>query len=394
MWGFSGFRPLQREAMHAILESRDSVVVLPTGGGKSLCFQAPALVPARTADPSGPRRRARGVAAHLADEGSGRRPARRRRRGVVPEQHAAAARARRGARERARAAAGCCTCRRSGSSARGVSRCGGCCSRRTCGSSRSTRRTASANGVTTSARSTASSDGCATIFPACRCTRSRRPPPNACGATSSPSCGCRRRSCSSARSTGPTSLPRAATREPAPPAHRHPLAARTRRGHRVLLVAPRGRVARRMAAGRGPPRGAVSRRPRPPRSAAAIRNVSRRARGHRRGDGRVRHGHRSVERALRRARRRAAIARALPAGVGPRRPRRPAGRVRADLLGRRLRALAADARVQRRVERERPVAAARHGGATPRARAAVIARWSSTSASRTSAPSAARATGA
>jgi ATP-dependent DNA helicase RecQ len=45
VWGFSDFRPLQREAMHAILESRDSVVVLPTGGGKSLCFQAPALIP-------------------------------------------------------------------------------------------------------------------------------------------------------------------------------------------------------------------------------------------------------------------------------------------------------------------------------------------------------------
>src|SRR5437773_9605180 len=44
VWGFSSFRPLQREAMHAILESRDSVVVLPTGGGKSLCFQAPAIV--------------------------------------------------------------------------------------------------------------------------------------------------------------------------------------------------------------------------------------------------------------------------------------------------------------------------------------------------------------
>jgi ATP-dependent DNA helicase RecQ len=42
VWGFSGFRPLQREAMHAILSSRDSVVVLPTGGGKSLCFQASA----------------------------------------------------------------------------------------------------------------------------------------------------------------------------------------------------------------------------------------------------------------------------------------------------------------------------------------------------------------
>jgi len=43
VWGFSEFRPLQREAMHAILQSRDSIVVLPTGGGKSLCFQAPAV---------------------------------------------------------------------------------------------------------------------------------------------------------------------------------------------------------------------------------------------------------------------------------------------------------------------------------------------------------------
>ena len=47
VWGFSDFRPLQREAMHAILDERDSVVVLPTGGGKSLCFQAPALVEPR-----------------------------------------------------------------------------------------------------------------------------------------------------------------------------------------------------------------------------------------------------------------------------------------------------------------------------------------------------------
>ena len=43
-WGYTSFRPLQREAMDAILTRRDSVVVLPTGGGKSLCFQAPALV--------------------------------------------------------------------------------------------------------------------------------------------------------------------------------------------------------------------------------------------------------------------------------------------------------------------------------------------------------------
>ncbi|MGH9372720.1 MAG: DNA helicase RecQ [Vicinamibacterales bacterium] len=43
-WGYSTFRPLQREAMDAIVHGRDSVVVLPTGGGKSLCFQAPALI--------------------------------------------------------------------------------------------------------------------------------------------------------------------------------------------------------------------------------------------------------------------------------------------------------------------------------------------------------------
>jgi ATP-dependent DNA helicase RecQ len=44
VWGYTSFRPLQREAMDAILAARDSVLVLPTGGGKSLCFQAPALV--------------------------------------------------------------------------------------------------------------------------------------------------------------------------------------------------------------------------------------------------------------------------------------------------------------------------------------------------------------
>jgi len=43
-WGYTTFRPFQREAMEAVLAGRDSLVVLPTGGGKSLCFQAPALV--------------------------------------------------------------------------------------------------------------------------------------------------------------------------------------------------------------------------------------------------------------------------------------------------------------------------------------------------------------
>ncbi len=43
-WGYPDFRPLQPEAMRAVLSKKDSVVVLPTGGGKSLCFQVPALL--------------------------------------------------------------------------------------------------------------------------------------------------------------------------------------------------------------------------------------------------------------------------------------------------------------------------------------------------------------
>src|SRR5437588_4279570 len=43
-WGYAALRPLQEEAMRAVLDGRDSVVVLPTGGGKSLCYQAPAAL--------------------------------------------------------------------------------------------------------------------------------------------------------------------------------------------------------------------------------------------------------------------------------------------------------------------------------------------------------------
>jgi ATP-dependent DNA helicase RecQ len=43
-WGFDELRPLQAEAMTAALEGRDALVVLATGGGKSLCYQAPALL--------------------------------------------------------------------------------------------------------------------------------------------------------------------------------------------------------------------------------------------------------------------------------------------------------------------------------------------------------------
>jgi ATP-dependent DNA helicase RecQ len=44
VWGYTELRPLQAEAMLAALAGRDSLVVLATGGGKSLCYQAPALL--------------------------------------------------------------------------------------------------------------------------------------------------------------------------------------------------------------------------------------------------------------------------------------------------------------------------------------------------------------
>jgi ATP-dependent DNA helicase RecQ len=47
-WGFSELRPLQEQAIRAALEGRDSLVVMPTGGGKSLCYQVPAQLAQRT----------------------------------------------------------------------------------------------------------------------------------------------------------------------------------------------------------------------------------------------------------------------------------------------------------------------------------------------------------
>ena len=42
-WGYDTLRPLQSAAMDCVVAGRDSLVVLPTGGGKSLCYQAPAI---------------------------------------------------------------------------------------------------------------------------------------------------------------------------------------------------------------------------------------------------------------------------------------------------------------------------------------------------------------
>ena len=43
-WKFSAFKPLQEEIIEAVLANEDCIALLPTGGGKSICFQIPALI--------------------------------------------------------------------------------------------------------------------------------------------------------------------------------------------------------------------------------------------------------------------------------------------------------------------------------------------------------------
>ena len=43
-WNFNAFRPRQEEIIQSVLEGKDTLALLPTGGGKSLCFQIPALM--------------------------------------------------------------------------------------------------------------------------------------------------------------------------------------------------------------------------------------------------------------------------------------------------------------------------------------------------------------
>ena len=44
IWGYENFRPPQEEIIQALLQGKDALIVLPTGGGKSICFQLPAVI--------------------------------------------------------------------------------------------------------------------------------------------------------------------------------------------------------------------------------------------------------------------------------------------------------------------------------------------------------------
>ena len=42
-WGYTAFLPHQKDVIESLLEGQDTIAIMATGGGKSLCYQLPAL---------------------------------------------------------------------------------------------------------------------------------------------------------------------------------------------------------------------------------------------------------------------------------------------------------------------------------------------------------------
>ena len=257
--------------------------------------------------------------------------------GLLQQLDAVGAEERGRARRARRAVIDCCTSRPSGWSATAATASSTCCRRGRSASSPSTKRIASASGDTTSVRSIASSRGCAIAGRPSACTPTPRPRPRASAATSSRSSGC----------AMPTELVGSFDR----PNLVYRVLARSSLKTQMLDVLERHRgqagiiycssrkevdAIGAVAAGHRLARAAVSRRHGGRGAASQPGCVPERRDRSGRRDGGVRDGHRSIGRALRDPRRRAAVARALSAGIGPRRPRRARSRVRADRVGRGL----------------------------------------------------------